>query len=67
MLKAGYGFAMATQFAAAVLGGVLVGGWIERRFGLEPWGTLGGAVLGLTAGIQGLVILARKVRELGGP
>ncbi|MBK7973010.1 MAG: AtpZ/AtpI family protein [Deltaproteobacteria bacterium] len=65
MLKVGYGFAMATQFGASVLAGVWLGGWIERRYSLAPWGTLGGALVGMAAGIHGLMILVRSMRSLG--
>lgn len=65
MLRVGYGFAMATQFGASVLAGVWVGGWIERRYSLAPWGTLGGALIGMAAGIHGLLVLVRSMRSLG--
>jgi F0F1-type ATP synthase assembly protein I len=64
-LKLGYGFAMATQFGAGVLGGVLVGSWLDRRFHLDPWGTMGGALLGMVAGFQGLFVLTRSYQKLG--
>ena len=65
MLKVGYGFAMATQFGASVLAGVWVGGWLERKYAFAPWGTLGGALFGMAAGIHGLLILVRSMRSLG--
>jgi F0F1-type ATP synthase assembly protein I len=64
-LKLGYGFAMATQFGAAVIGGVVVGSWLDRRFHLDPWGALGGALLGTGAGVQGLMMVARSYQGLG--
>ncbi len=65
MLKAGYGFAMATQFGASVLGGLWLGGWIGKRYSIEPWGTLGGAIAGMSAGIHGLVVLVHSMRGRG--
>lgn len=64
MLRVGYGFAMATQFGASVLAGVWLGGWLERRYSFAPWGTLGGALVGMAAGIHGLLILVRSMRAL---
>lgn len=63
MLKLGYGFAMATQFGASVLGGLWLGGWIGKRYSIEPWGTLGGAIVGMTAGIHGLIVLLHSMRN----
>jgi F0F1-type ATP synthase assembly protein I len=39
--------------ATAVL--AFVGYWIDRRFGTEPWGILGGVVIGLAGGLYNLV------------
>ncbi len=64
-LKLSYGFAMASQFGTAVLGGLLVGSWLDRHFHLDPWGTLGGAILGMGAGLQGLLMLSRRYQSAG--
>ncbi len=58
---------MATHFSAAVVGGVLVGSWLEKTFGIEPWGTVGGSVLGMAAGIHGLIVIGRKLKPLTQP
>ena len=44
---ASYGFEM----AAGVGLGVLVGLWLERRYHWAPWGMIGGAAVGLAAGM----------------
>ena len=41
---------------AGVIGGMaLVGYWIDRRFTTQPWGMLGGVVIGLVGGLYNLV------------
>lgn len=43
------------EFAAALAGFTLVGIWVDRRYGCRPWGTVIGAVLGLTGGMYNLI------------
>jgi ATP synthase protein I len=43
------------EFAAAVAGLTLVGYWIDRHFGSEPWGLLVGLALGLVGGTYNLI------------
>jgi F0F1-type ATP synthase assembly protein I len=43
------------ELAGAIAGLTLVGYWIDRRFGTEPWGILGGVVIGLVGGLFNLV------------
>lgn len=38
---------------------VLLGYWADRRWGLAPWGVLGGAVLGFIVGFLGLLQMVR--------
>lgn len=38
------------EFAAAVMGGCFVGVWIDRHFETAPWGTVGGASVGMVGG-----------------
>lgn len=38
------------EFAAAVIGGCLVGLWADRRWATAPWGVVIGAVIGSIAG-----------------
>ena len=41
---------------AGVIGGpALLGYWVDRRFATQPWGLLGGVVLGLVGGLYNLV------------
>jgi F0F1-type ATP synthase assembly protein I len=43
-------FGLGFQFAALILLSVLAGQWADRHFGSDPWGVLGGAFLGFSAG-----------------
>jgi ATP synthase protein I len=43
------------ELAGATAGLAFVGYWIDRRFGTEPWGMLGGVVIGLVGGLYNLV------------
>jgi ATP synthase protein I len=43
------------EFAAAVAGLTLVGYWIDRHFGSQPWGLLVGLALGLVGGTYNLI------------
>jgi F0F1-type ATP synthase assembly protein I len=47
----GYGL----QTCAGVLLGCFVGQWLDHRFHWEPWGTLGGIMVGVAAGMYGLI------------
>ena len=38
------------QFGIALVGGVYLGQWIDRRLGSDPWGMMGAAIL-LGAGV----------------
>jgi len=42
---------MGAELAAAVLGFVLIGIWIDRHYGTHPWGVLICAVSGLIGGL----------------
>jgi F0F1-type ATP synthase assembly protein I len=43
------------ELAAAIAGFSLIGYWIDSRYGSEPWGLVGGIVLGLVGGLYNLV------------
>lgn len=46
---------MGVEFAAAVIGFVLVGYWIDRHYGCQPKGVLIGAALGILGGGYNLI------------
>ncbi len=43
------------EFAAALVVFALIGYWIDRTFGTEPWGLVIGAALGLIGGTYNLI------------
>ena len=43
------------ELAGATAGLAFVGYWIDGRFGTQPWGILGGVVIGLAGGLYNLV------------
>lgn len=47
--------ALGTQFAVSAAGGMLLGHWLDGRFGSEPWLTFLGAALGFTGGTLQLI------------
>jgi len=49
------------ELTASVVGGTLLGYWVDRRFGTEHWGLLIGAGIGIVGGLYNLV--RRAVHE----
>jgi F0F1-type ATP synthase assembly protein I len=43
------------ELAGAIGGLALVGYWIDRHYGTNPWGILGGVIIGLVGGLYNLV------------
>lgn len=53
---AGLGF----ELAASIAGGVLIGWWIDRRFGTSPKATVGLGLIGLFGGMYNLIRTALR-------
>jgi F0F1-type ATP synthase assembly protein I len=51
------------EIAVGVALGLVVGGWLDRRFGWKPWGTLIGAVLGLAGGMYLMIKEALRLNK----
>jgi F0F1-type ATP synthase assembly protein I len=43
------------ELAGAIGGFAFAGYWVDRYFGTNPWGILGGVVLGLVGGLYNLI------------
>jgi F0F1-type ATP synthase assembly protein I len=43
------------ELAATLAGACLLGYWIDRRFGTDPWGLLTCAAIGIVGGLYNLV------------
>lgn len=54
------------ELAAAVVGLALLGYWIDRRFGSEPWGVLIGALVGIVGGLLNFVRQAESAARRKG-
>jgi F0F1-type ATP synthase assembly protein I len=46
---------MGTELAAAVIGGCLLGWWIDRARGSGHWGVLIGATIGIVGGLYNMI------------
>lgn len=57
--------AAASQFGAIVAGGVLMGWWLDERFGWTPWATVAGLLGGSVAAFRVLYFVAKKMTEDG--
>jgi ATP synthase protein I len=54
------------ELVAAVVGFTLIGYWLDRHFGIRPWGVLIGALLGLAGGMYNVIRQAlAATREAG--
>ncbi len=59
----GLGFRMASDFAAAVIVGVVLGLGIDAVFKVSPWGTIFCLLLGFIAGVRNVVATATKANQ----
>ncbi len=51
--------AIGFQLAAMVVGGLLVGHWLDQKWGSSPWLTLVGLLVGSIGGFYNLIRIAR--------
>jgi ATP synthase protein I len=61
----GLGFKMASDFAAAVIVGVVLGLGIDAIFKVSPWGVVVCLMLGFIAGVRNVVATAAKANQAG--
>ncbi|MBI4374174.1 MAG: AtpZ/AtpI family protein [Deltaproteobacteria bacterium] len=50
--------AIGFQLAGMVIGGLLAGQWIDKKWGFTPWFTLIGLILGSIGGFYNLIRIA---------
>lgn len=62
----GLGFRMASDFAAAVIVGVVLGLGIDAIFKVSPWGVIVCLLLGFVAGVRNVVATAMKANQAAG-
>lgn len=55
----GYGL----QMLVGVLLGVIVGQWIDRKYGTDPWGVFAASMLGLASGMYLLIKDAIRINR----
>lgn len=51
---------IATDMAVTVVGGLYVGKWLDSLWGTSPWLMLAGIILGLVAGIMGIIEITKR-------
>ena len=51
------------QMAVGIALGLFIGGWLERKYGWQPWGTTIGALLGFAGGMYLLIKEALRVNK----
>ena len=61
----GLGFRMASDFAAAVIVGAILGWGLDALFGWTPWGLVSCLMLGFVAGVRNVVATASKANQAG--
>jgi ATP synthase protein I len=57
MLAYGIYGAVGFQLAGAVIGGLLLGNWLDQKFATAPWLALAGLMLGSVGGFYNLIRL----------
>ena len=65
MTGLGYGWRLSADFMAAVLVGGGLGWMADSVLGTRPWGLIAGLFLGLGAGLNNVLRLARKMQMAG--
>ena len=48
------------ELAGAVAGFALVGYWVDRHYGSQPWGIVAGLILGIVGGLYNFVKAALR-------
>jgi F0F1-type ATP synthase assembly protein I len=54
------GLALAGTAVGEIVAPVLIGVWLDSRYGWAPWGLAVGATIGFVGGLAHLVVIARR-------
>ncbi len=57
----GFALEIGATVAATTIGGILLGKYLDAKFGWTPFGLLAGAILGIMIAITVLIIRANKL------
>lgn len=57
------GLVLISSVVAQLVLPVLLGVWLDNRYGWSPWGLFGGTVIGLAAGSVGFWMLYRRANR----
>ena len=55
MIAYGVYGAVGFQLATSVVGGLLLGGWLDKKWGTSPWLTVVGLLMGSVGGFYNLI------------
>ncbi|NJK88757.1 MAG: AtpZ/AtpI family protein, partial [Myxococcales bacterium] len=59
--------AVGIEVAIAIVGCLLIGGWLDEKLGTDPWLALVGILLGSGVAIRAVIVAARDVGEPDDP
>lgn len=57
---------LGVSLAVWITGGVLLGRWADTHWGWQPWGTLGGALLGIAGSALTVYRIVRRLDSKNG-
>jgi F0F1-type ATP synthase assembly protein I len=55
--------ALGLDFTVSVVLGILAGLWLDKKFGLSPWFTIGGLCMGAAVGFNLMLKTAKQLTE----
>ena len=55
--------ALGLEIAVGLALGAIVGAWIDRKYGTNPWGVLIGSLVGFATGMYALIKAAMKANK----
>jgi len=57
---------LGVEFAAALIGSLLAGAWVDRHYGTAPWGVTTGALIGLVGGLYNFLRASMRAFRASG-